>query len=236
MRGNQKNKNYKIKWSPEFAYAVGLIATDGNLSSDGRHLEITSKDLQLLNTFRRCLGLKNKIGLKTGGFSNKKYPRVQFGNIILYRWLLGIGLTPHKSKTISKLKIPEKYFFDFLRGHFDGDGSCYSYWDPRWKNSFMFYIVFVSASRPHIDWLREKIKKLAGIKGHITQDGGKNTWQLKYAKKESKILIYKFYHKENIPCLERKRQKLLVILRTDKKERNAIPLNARVAKLENAPL
>src|SRR5688572_20602052 len=25
-------------WSPELAYAVGLIATDGNLGRDGRHL------------------------------------------------------------------------------------------------------------------------------------------------------------------------------------------------------
>jgi len=132
MRGSQKNKNYKIKWFPNFFYAIGLLTTDGNLSKDGRHLGFTSKDIQLAKTFKKCLDLTNvKIGTKTSGSADKRYPRIQFSNIKLYQRLLKIGLTPNKSKTISKLKIPNKYFFDFLRGHFDGDGSCYSYWDPR---------------------------------------------------------------------------------------------------------
>lgn len=44
-------------WSPKLAYAVGLIATDGYLAQDGRHLAITSKDLELLESARSCLGL-----------------------------------------------------------------------------------------------------------------------------------------------------------------------------------
>ena len=229
MRGNQRNKNYKIKWSPEFAYAIGLLTTDGNLSSDVGQLEITSKDVQLLNTFRRCLGLKNKIGLKTSGFSNKKYPRVQFGNIILYRWLLEIGLTPHKSKTISKLKIPEKYFFDFLRGSFDGDGGSYSYWDPRWASSFMFYIAFNSGSLSFLKWLRNKLKKYLGINGHITK--GNRAWRLCFAKKESKILFAKMYYQKNLPHLKRKYRKLKIQLETDIKETTrSLILNGRVVE------
>lgn len=52
----------EIRWSNELAYAVGLIATDGNLSKDGRHIELTSKDTEQLETFKRCLKLKNRIG------------------------------------------------------------------------------------------------------------------------------------------------------------------------------
>ena len=62
----------EIKWSTELAYIVGLLATDGNLSSDGRHINFTSKDVQLLKTFKKCLKLKNKIGLKNSGFLKKK--------------------------------------------------------------------------------------------------------------------------------------------------------------------
>lgn len=54
----------KIKWSPEFAYAIGLLSTDGNLSSDGRHINFTSKDRNLVKIFSKCLGVKNKIGKK----------------------------------------------------------------------------------------------------------------------------------------------------------------------------
>ena len=34
----------EYKWTPELAYIVGLITTDGCLSSDGRHLTFTSCD------------------------------------------------------------------------------------------------------------------------------------------------------------------------------------------------
>jgi len=47
----------RTHWSPETAYVVGLIATDGNLSGNGRRVSITSKDLDLLETVRACLGL-----------------------------------------------------------------------------------------------------------------------------------------------------------------------------------
>ncbi|MDI6602577.1 MAG: LAGLIDADG family homing endonuclease [Patescibacteria group bacterium] len=52
MRRNQKNKDYKAKWSSELAYLVGLITTDGSLSVDGRHLNITSNNIQLLEAVK----------------------------------------------------------------------------------------------------------------------------------------------------------------------------------------
>lgn len=225
-------RTQKIKWSPELAYAVGLITTDGSLSIDGRHIDLTSKDTQLLNTFKKCLRLKVKIGSKTDGYSERKYYHVQFGDVILYKWLQEIGLTPNKTKTIGKLKIPNDYFFDFLRGHFDGDGSCYGYWDKRWSSSFMFYTKFVSASKKHILWLRSKIKKLSGIKGDLSRGGETPIYQLKYAKKESRILISKIYHKENLPHLKRKYKKLKAFLNIDNEEtKRTLKLNGRVMKL-----
>jgi hypothetical protein len=78
-----------------------------------------------------------------------------------------------------------------LRGCFDGDGTVYSYWDKRWKSSFMFYVEFISASFFHIEFLREEIYKSIGIKGHITSSVKSSCKQLKYAKKESLILLKK---------------------------------------------
>jgi len=208
----------EIKWTPEIAYTVGLIATDGCLSIDGRHLDFTSKDIQLLETFKKCLGLKSKIGFKNSSFSKKKYPHIQFSDVVLYKWLLKIGITPHKSKTIRELKIPKKYFFDFLRGSFDGDGSCYSYWDTRWASSFMFYINFNSGSLSHLKWLQSKLKNLLKINGHINP--GIGSWRLNYAKKESKAIIRKIHYTKNLSCLQRKYKKLKTILEIDNKETN----------------
>lgn len=199
----------EIKWSPRFAYAVGLLTTDGSLSIDGRHISFTSKDEEQINNFKLCLNLQNKIGRKArGGETEKRYYVIQFGDVNFYKFLLSIGLTPNKSKTLGELKIPKPYFFDFLRGHFDGDGYFYSYWDPRWKSSFMFYLGFISASKVHVEWLRNVIHKNLKIKGHITGSIGSSVHQLKYAKADTLKLLPRLYYSKEIICLNRKRIKI----------------------------
>ncbi len=200
------------KWSSNLAYAVGLIATDGNLSSDGRHIDLTSKDIEQLQNFEKCLDIEVKISLKTSGYSDKKYPRIQFSDVKFYRWLQSIGLTPKKSLTIGKLSIPKKYFFDFLRGSFDGDGCIYSYWDKRWKSSFMFYVVFVSASPAHLDWINKMIMDALGFDGKIGD--GSRVRKLYFAKEKSRVILDKMYQNNGI-CLNRKKEKVKMILKID---------------------
>lgn len=199
----------QIRWSPEFAYAIGLLVTDGNLSPDKRHINFTSKDYELIVLLRKILGLENKIGKKSRGYSQeKKYFVIQFGDVQFYDYLLKIGLMPNKSKIIGEVAVPDKYFFDFLRGHLDGDGTFHSYFDPRWKNSYMFYTIFMSASKKQIDWLREKIFSRINISGHITKSKNSSVYQLKFAKLESLKLLPKLYYNPQVACLSRKRKKI----------------------------
>lgn len=192
-----------IKWNPEIAYAVGLITTDGNLSSDRRHIILVSKDASLLKTFKKCLGLKNKIGSRRSSYTGKKNcHHVQFGNVILYKWLLNIGLIPNKTKRVGLLKILNKYFFDFLRGHLDGDGDIRRYQDPVYPNSERLYIRFCSASLKHIQWLQERINSLLKINGFIRS--GSRVYSLAFAKKDSLTLLPRLYPTSNVPCLKRK--------------------------------
>lgn len=198
-----------IAWSSGFAYAIGLLATDGCLYSDGRHINLTSKDEEQIKNFATCLALDNKIGKKSrGGEQEKEYFVVQFGDVSFYEFLNSIGITPHKSKTLGAIKVPDEYFFDFLRGHFDGDGTFYSYWDPRWRSSYMFYTVFLSASEEHILWLRKMIFSMIGVKGHITKTGKTPMYEIKYAKAESLKLLPRLYYNADVVCLSRKRKKI----------------------------
>lgn len=201
-------RKVKIEWSPNFAYAIGLLVTDGCLSKDGRHIDLTSKDVEQLLNFMKCLGVNPKIGYKTSGYNGKAYTRIQFGDVDFYTFLLQIGLMPRKSKVIGEVMVPDEYFFDFLRGCFDGDGSFYFYWDPRWRSSYMFYVSFVSASTAHIQWLRQTNHRLLGIRGHIGKNVKDPVSQLKYAKAESLILLSKMYYNPSVICLSRKRIKV----------------------------
>jgi len=120
-------------------------------------LDFTSKDIEQVRNFKRILKLDNKICLKyRGPDRNKYYNRIQFGDVKFYRFLVSIDLSPKKSNIIEKVVVPDKYFRDFLRGYFDGDGYSYSAWDKRWKSSFLLYIGFTSGSLEYLLWLREK--------------------------------------------------------------------------------
>jgi len=193
----------EIHWSSELAYVVGLIVTDGSLSIDGRHFNFTSNDIDLINTFKSCLGLKNKISKKKSGYTGKMSSfYIQFGNITLYKWLVNIGLMHNKTKRIKSLKIPDKYFFDFLRGHLDGDGTIRGYQDSVYKNSTRLYLSFMSASLTHLKWINRRIKQLLEISGYFRESNG--ACALTFGKHKTILIINKLYHKANVPKLERK--------------------------------
>lgn len=214
-------KKVRIRWSPNFAYIIGLITSDGNLVKDRRHINFTSKDLELAILFRYHLKINNKIGTKKNSQnSRKKYYFIQFGDVNFYKFLEKIGLKSNKSKTLTKLHIPKNYFFDFLRGLFDGDGGIVSYFDRRWKNSFMFYLNFSSASVLFVEWLRKIINSLTKARGSINKTKGRSTMQLRYGKKETLILVKKMYYKQGLPFLTRKYQKIKICLDIEKRIKN----------------
>jgi intein-encoded DNA endonuclease-like protein len=218
-KGTKPQGKVKIKWSSKFAYAIGLLVTDGCLYKDGRHISLTTKDIEQAENFKKCLGLSVKIGIKYSGFKGVCY-HVQFGDVLFYKFLVSIGVTPAKSKTIGKIDIPDKYFFDYLRGCFDGDGCFYSYWDPRWKSSHMFYIEFASASNKHIIWLQKEIQDKIKIKGSIKPTKNQTCLILRYAKKESLEIIENMYYNPRVVCLTRKLTKVKKALIVEKKQQS----------------
>ena len=194
-----------ITWNTDFAYALGLITSDGNLSPDGRHLAFISADMELINTFKACLGLKNRVSLKKiGGYSknnSKKCYVVQFGDVKLYRFLKLIGLNPNKSKNIARLFVPRQYFPDFLRGLIDGDGHIHVFKHPESKN-LQLNLRVISGSYPFLKWLEKYIQNYLNINGKIRAMNG--AFELDYYKKGSVEIFKKIYYSDAIPYLKRK--------------------------------
>ena len=201
-------------WSAPLAYAVGLITTDGNLSPDGRHISVTSKDIDLLETLKNCLSLSNAITPNYNAQGSLNY-RVQWGNRVMYDWLVSIGLMPAKSLRLGPLQIPDEFFVDFLRGCIDGDGSIITYADryntfknPKYVYQRLFVELF-SASRPFLEWAQVTATRLKGVGGAvITRElpAPRHPFSvLKYAKQDSLVLLHWFYYSPTVPCLARKK-------------------------------
>ncbi len=203
-----------IDWSPMIAYALGLMATDGNLSGRRGHLSLVSKDAEQIETLRRCLHLdapSSRVPSPTGYLH-----KIQWCDRGLYDWFLGVGLTPAKSRTIGPLSVPDELFADFFRGCIDGDGSVVVYVDnyhaarrPQYVYERL-YVSLVSASRRFLEWLQMTIRRIVGVSGAIHSGGGgreRRILALRYAKAESIRLLGWMYYSPDVPCLARKHAK-----------------------------
>ena len=81
-RGPKPKEIISQEWDPNLAYCVGLLATDGCLYNDGRHISFVSADIQLVELFKNLLKLSNRISYKNSGSSGKKCPQL---NVFLSR-------------------------------------------------------------------------------------------------------------------------------------------------------
>jgi hypothetical protein len=211
-RRGRKRGPYRLRarppltWTPEIAYAVGLVATDGNLSPSGRHVSVSSAEREVLETFLRCVERSAHIGTNRSGFGSLTL-RVQIGDVGLYRWLQSIGLTPRKSHTIGAIDCPKKVFPHLLRGLLDGDGSIVDgTYDGTGKARGRRYRVlkvrFISASETHVNWLRRRIAAEFGLSGSVRCE--ERVFRLTYSKRAAVQLLHRMYPEPDVPCLERK--------------------------------
>jgi hypothetical protein len=213
-----KTKRYgarSLEWSVELAYALGLTATDGNLSRDRRHITFVSKDRALVEAYLRCIGREDvRIHLsrtRTGG----RAFRAPFSDTFLYDWLLARGVRPAKSLTLGAVEVPPHLLPHLLRGLIDGDGTIYVLRHRPTLKSYPHYwyvrlwTYFASASRTHIEWLRDELRAAYGLNGYverIVRKGRHDFFRLKFGKGDSLVLLPVLYGDPAWPALQRKRR------------------------------
>lgn len=190
--------NLKIVKPADLWYIIGLIVTDGSLSKDGRHINITSKDKDLLVTVKSALCLENKLGLKArGGETEKKYSVLQFGDVAFYRYLESIGIHPKKSLTLEAIDVPDKYFKDFLRGVIDGDGSINT-WIHKTNGRPQWCLRIISGAPIFATWIHREIQSQYSVVGKVytyTFKGKKNPINIvKFGKIATKIILKNTYY------------------------------------------
>ena len=193
--------------SADLWYVVGYIATDGYLSIDGRHINITSKDRDHLYKIRSALKLDNKIGRKSRvAHDEKRFSQLQFGDVKFYRFLKGLGLVSRKSLTLGPLNIDDKFFKDFFRGVIDGDGNI-STWIHRTNHNRQWCLRIYSASKVFIEWLNNRVNQEFGIKGRLYSKKDKDRdnfiYLLKFGKLSALKILKRIYYDKSL-FLERK--------------------------------
>lgn len=120
-----KNKDYFKTQTHNMAWVLGFLASDGTISSSDNTIKIglSAKDKEILEKIKDEIEIENKIveRVNKDGFDcvdlhwTCKEHKEDLGKY---------GITPNKTFTIKPpVDLDEKYYIDYIRGYFDGDGS-----------------------------------------------------------------------------------------------------------------
>lgn len=123
------NVDFFSYWSPEMAWVLGLIFSDGTLKKTRPYFRIYQKEPEVLNKIKTLM----KCNVKLIHRKKNSYKGVVSGDLFTlqiynqksYDDLLKLGLKPDKSLDIEFPQMPPEYVRHFIRGCWDGDGSVY---------------------------------------------------------------------------------------------------------------
>ena len=118
-RINYVNKQYFNKWSINMAYLLGYISADGCIRPHKYEFTIKSIDYELLDFLKD--ELESNFEIKKEKNSNCYVFCVYSGEFV--RSLMNRGICHRKTWDFDLPNIPDRYFWHFLRGYVDGDGS-----------------------------------------------------------------------------------------------------------------
>ena len=195
-KGNRVEDYFSVIDTPEKAYLLGIIQTDGNVRITNRNatLSITQhkdyawyiEDMLLDFSDKEC------------NTKDKNCRQLQIGSKAIVNDLINLGIVPNKTKlqtddNINTLwdSVPEEFKGDFIRGCIDGDGYVTFFLQERGINESC-NIGFCSVKEILIDKIIDFINAKFNYKCGKTNDG--NVYKLYITSREKAIEIGKYLY------------------------------------------
>jgi hypothetical protein len=193
-----KNKQYE--WTPELAYAVGLIATGGSLPKENHDtVAFRSAEHALHSICRHCLGVSPLVQEHPTAEPEETLYTTTVTSPKLRSLLEEIGF--HPGKAPGTLTIPDTLFRDFFRGCIDGSGSVTILEVERRRS---IGVTLFSSSIRFISWVYALVARRTKIRGDVRQDQ-QGVWRLDYAHQKGVAILRWMYYDPDLPCLRRNR-------------------------------
>lgn len=192
------NKDFFKKWSTDMAYVLGFFAADGYITVNKRGgqfwcIQITDK--KLLEQIKKVVGAGHKIGIRFMGKSESTLYRLQIGSIEMCDDLRKLGFSEQKTKSLVVPNIPQKYFSDFTRGYFDGDGNVWIGFVHKKskKPNLTLRTMFTSCSLNFLEQLQKRLRNF-NIEGGSVYISKENYSRLQFSTNDSLKLFDFMYN------------------------------------------
>lgn len=160
------------------------------------HSCIQITDKKLLEQIRRAVKSEHKISARSGGGNESILYRLQIGSIEMCDDLRKLGLFERKTKSLAVPNVPDKYFADFARGYFDGDGNVWIGFlnKKRSRLSLALKTMFTSCSLDFLNQFHKRLWKFGTEGGSIYVSKG-NYSRLQFSSNDS-LKIYNFMYNQ----------------------------------------
>lgn len=221
--GYSKTRKFNKRYFHEIdsdikAYLFGFIFADGYVvcRKETRNYEfamqLQSQDKYILDILNKELGDVHSITHKNpqDKIINGVFTRSGHSDILrvyskdIVNDLMEHGVVPDKTHNYMLPKVPNEYFFDFLRGYIDGDG-CY------YDNHGYIGMHITCSSVEILEWVKLVLDEY-GISTFIYKEKDFK-YRLHCTNKESvKTLVEFLYHDNFSLCLSRKYDKIKHLL------------------------
>ena len=208
-RALKKNENYFKVQTPNMAWLLGFLASDGTVSSSDNTIKIclSAKDKEVLEKIKEEVEIENKIVEYT---TNNGFDCVDL------HWtcaehkkdLAKYGITSNKTFTIKPpLGLKEEFYIDFIRGYFDGDGSVNLIHNNGRPASLRWQVC--GATKEILEWIVDVLYtnfQVPKVKVQISENKDKhNYYYFQYSTNSTKK-IYDILYTENSLFLTRKKE------------------------------
>lgn len=189
------NEVFFDEWSHELAYFLGWMASDGNVSTQGNAIRVTSTDIEHLESLFSLFSYGWSTSIRK--WDKKKYPNHKTAGTIsisredIMNKLISYGIPPKKALILEMPYIPSKYLRDFVRGVFEGDG-CISL-----KDKASGTITFASGSKKFLSGLGKSIRRQTGLKIYLGENSD-SSFKLVYSSVSAIKELFKYMY-EGVP-------------------------------------
>ena len=183
------------------AYVLGFFAADGYITVNkrgGQFWCIDIVDKKLIELIREKINADHKISVRKRHKNKYTSYRLQIGSIEMCDDLRNLGFNERKTKSLAVPHVPDKYFSDFVRGYFDGDGHVWvgTINQQRKIPHTVIQTMFTSCSKKFLESLNSLLVYRGITKGRVSKGKG-NYYRLAYSVSGS-LKLYDFMYNSHI--------------------------------------
>lgn len=213
-RNKMEKHDYFSKQSSNMAWLMGFIAADGSIEKNRNIIKISlsSIDKEILEKIRKEIGLQTEVKdyITNEGYAVSK---IQWSSEQHKKDLASFGIIPQKTFLLKPpYNLQRKFWIDYIRGFFDGDGSVYL--KPNEYNRLCWEIG--SATKEILEFIVNFFYEEYGIpKVNIHETKRKEKFYLLiYSTNATKEIYKHFYKNSEVLALSRKKNKYTEIINT----------------------